>query len=123
MLLDSNVIIDAAKPGGEHLSAYLDHPDASVSIVSRIESLGFHRLTPAEGSKISGSLKLLAQLALDDDIAQRAIGLRQQRRMKLGDAIIAATALEYEVPLVTRNVGDFKHITGLRIIDPFAPPS
>lgn len=123
MLLDSNVIIDAAKPGGEHLSAYLDHPDASVSIVSRIESLGFHRLTPAEGSKISGSLKLLAQLALDDDIAQRAIGLRQQRRMKLGDAIIAATALEYEVPLVTRNVGDFKHITGLRIIDPFAPLS
>ena len=123
MLLDSNVIIDAAKPGGEHLSAYLDHPDASVSIVSRIESLGFHRLTPAEGAKISGSLKLLAQLALDDDIAQRAIGLRQQRRMKLGDAIIAATALEYEVPLVTRNVGDFKHITGLRIIDPFASPS
>jgi hypothetical protein len=40
--------------------------------------------------------------------------------MKLGDAIIAATALEYGVPLVTRNEGDFKHIVGLQVINPFA---
>jgi len=40
--------------------------------------------------------------------------------MKLGDAVIAATALEYGVPLVTRNVDDFKHIPGLQIINPFA---
>lgn len=39
--------------------------------------------------------------------------------MKLGDAIIAATAVEYGVPLVTRNVDDFKHISSLRIINPF----
>lgn len=40
--------------------------------------------------------------------------------MNLGDAIIGATALEYGVPLVTRNVEDFKHIPGLQIINPFA---
>jgi toxin FitB len=40
--------------------------------------------------------------------------------MKLGDAIIAATALEHGVPLVTRNVDDFKHIPGLQVINPFA---
>lgn len=40
--------------------------------------------------------------------------------MKLGDAIIAATALEHKVPLVTRNMDDFKHITGLDIVNPFA---
>ncbi|MFZ4764325.1 MAG: type II toxin-antitoxin system VapC family toxin [Roseimicrobium sp.] len=120
MLLDSNVIIDAAKPGGEHLSAYLNHPAASVSIISRIESLGFSRLTAEEGTKITHSLKLLAELPLDEEIAVRAIGLRQQKKMNLGDAIIAATALEYGVPLVTRNVDDFKHIPGLQIINPFA---
>ena len=120
MLLDSNVIIDAAKPGGEHLSAYLNHPDASVSIISRIESLGFSRLTAEEGTKITLSLKLLAELPLDDEIARCAIGLRQQKKMNLGDAIIGATALEYGVPLVTRNDGDFKHIPGLKIINPFS---
>lgn len=41
-------------------------------------------------------------------------------KMKLGDAIIAATALAYKIPLVTRNVDDFKHIVGLDLINPFA---
>lgn len=31
-----------------------------------------------------------------------------------------AAALEYDVPLVTRNEGNFKHIAGLQIINPFA---
>ena len=48
--------------------------------------------------------------------------LRRQRRMKLGDAIIAATALEIGAKLVTRNVDDFKHIAGLELIDPFGQP-
>jgi len=42
MLLDSNIIITAAKPGGEFLIPLLCNPHASVSIVTRIESLGFH---------------------------------------------------------------------------------
>ena len=64
------------------------------------------------------------ELALDEENIQRAIQLRQQRSMKLGDSIIAATALEYGVALVTRNEGDFKHIAGLQVINPFAasPP-
>jgi predicted nucleic acid-binding protein len=59
---------------------------------------------------------------LDEEIIQRAIQLRQRKSMKLGDAIIAATALEYGVPLVTRNEDDFKHIAGLQLINPFAMP-
>ena len=39
--------------------------------------------------------------------------------MKLGDSIIAATALEIGAKLVTRNVDDFKHIAGLEIANPF----
>lgn len=36
------------------------------------------------------------------------------------DSIIAATALEYDLPLATRNTRDFRHIEGLTLIDPFA---
>jgi predicted nucleic acid-binding protein len=39
--------------------------------------------------------------------------------MNLGDAIIGATAMEYGLPLVTRNVDDFRHIPGLQVINPF----
>lgn len=41
--------------------------------------------------------------------------------MGLADAVIAATALVYQIPLVTRNTDDFKHVAGLQIIDPFNP--
>jgi toxin FitB len=37
----------------------------------------------------------------------------------LADAIIAATALVHNLPLVTRNETDFKHVAGLRVINPF----
>jgi hypothetical protein len=47
--------------------------------------------------------------------------LRQRRKIRLADAIIAATALVYALPLVTRNVDDYKHITALTLINPFAP--
>ena len=40
--------------------------------------------------------------------------------MKLGDAIIAATAVAYGIPLLTRNEDDFKHIPGLDLRTPFA---
>jgi hypothetical protein len=35
------------------------------------------------------------------------------------DAMIAATALEYSMPLATRNEGDFRHLDGLDIVNPF----
>lgn len=57
---------------------------------------------------------------MDERVIERAITLRQQKKMSLADAIIAATALAHDLPLVTRNVDDFKHIAGLILINPFA---
>jgi predicted nucleic acid-binding protein len=54
-----------------------------------------------------------------DQSIEQAIQLRQQKRMKLGDAIIAATAVAYNIPRVIRNVDDFKHIPGLDLRNPF----
>jgi predicted nucleic acid-binding protein len=120
MILDSNIIIGAAKPGGQFLIPFLRDPDAGVSIVTRIEPLGFHQLAVDERILISNALALLSELPLDHEIAGRAVLLHQRRPMKLGDAIIAATALEYDLPLATRNTRDFRHIEGLTLIDPFA---
>ena len=118
MLLDTNIVIDACKPEGARLLPWTGHAQAAVASVTRIEALGYTGISPAEDAAIRGFLTTCLCYPLDDEVLESAIQLRQQKRMKLGDAIIAATALEYGVPLVTRNVQDFKHLTGLQIIDP-----
>jgi predicted nucleic acid-binding protein len=67
----------------------------------------------------------LVLLEIDRPVLDRAVSLRQQKRMSLGDAIIAATAIAHDRVLVTRNVDDFKWITGLRLLNPLdpSPPS
>ena len=40
--------------------------------------------------------------------------------MSLGDALIAATALELGLTLVTHNVRDYRWIAGLELLDPLA---
>jgi toxin FitB len=120
MLLDSNIIIESCKPGREWLSPWTDHPDAAIASVTKVETLGFTGIDRREESSIRAYLDHCLSCPLDNEIIERAIVIRQQRKMKLGDAIIAATALEYDLPLATRNTRDFQHIEGLTLIDPFA---
>ena len=47
-----------------------------------------------------------------------AITLKQQRKMSLGDALIAATCIKYNKILATRNTADFDWIEDLRVINP-----
>ena len=119
-LLDSNIVIAAAVPEADGLRADLSTEPCAISIVTRIEVLGFHRLSAEEESGLREFLSRVETHALDDAVAARGIALRQQRKMGLGDAIIAATALVHGLTLVTRNVDDFKHVAGLEIINPFA---
>ena len=57
-------------------------------------------------------------IALDDDITAKTIELRKKYKIKLPDAIIAATALVFELTLITGNIDDFKNIEGIDILNP-----
>ena len=46
-------------------------------------------------------------IALDEEIAVRAVDLRRNHHIKLPDAIILATAQPHAMLLVTRNTRDF----------------
>ena len=59
---------------------------------------------------------MLDVLPIDDRVIRQAISLRQTRKMSLGDALIAATALVYNLPLVIRNIRDFSGLVGLTLI-------
>jgi len=81
--------------------------------------LGFHRLDPVEKNKLEFFLSGMTILPLEQKVVVRAVTLRQERKMSLGDALIAASALEFEHTLVTRNVKDFEWIEGLSLLNPF----
>jgi predicted nucleic acid-binding protein len=118
MLLDSNIIIYSAKREHAELRHFLNDNLYSVSAVSRIEVLGYHLLDEKEREYLEKFFKAAIVLRISDEVVTQALQLRQQRRMSLGDAIIAGTALANQLELVTRNVRDFSWIQGLRIVNP-----
>ena len=70
--------------------------------------------------RVSGSARLVLNglslvVGIDAQTAALAIDLRRQRKMTLGDALIAATCLEHGLKLATRNTSDFDWIAGLTV--------
>jgi hypothetical protein len=64
MVLDTNIVIYSAKPGGELLRPWLEDANAAVSMVSRIEALGFPGIANDEKTALEGALQSLPQMGL-----------------------------------------------------------
>lgn len=120
MLIDSNIVIYSVMPEHVFLDAWLDRPDVSFSIITKIEVLGYSQLTDAQREHFEKLFRMACVIPLDDAVTQACIQLRRNHKIKLADAMLAATALVHNVPLVTRNTEDFAGISGLQVLNPFA---
>lgn len=118
MLADSNILIYATQPAHESLRRWLAETLPKVSIISKVEILGYHKLHAAEKSLLTELLDSLELIYLTPATYEIAIQLRQQRKITLGDALIAATSLERGYALATCNTGDFAWISELKLINP-----
>lgn len=105
MLIDSNIIVYATKPEYAILRQLIADNAPVVSAVSYVEVLGYHRLTHEERRHFEAFFAATLILPLSRMVLDQAIKLRQLRKMTLGDALVAATALTYGLTLVTRNPG------------------
>lgn len=118
MLVDSNIIIYAARPENKQLLEFIRLNAPLASDVSRIEVLGYPELVPDELKFFEDFFDSTVVLPVTEHVVTEAIRLRQIRRMKLGDSLIAATALVHKLDLITNNTKDFKWITNLFLINP-----
>ena len=117
-LIDTNLIIYAALPNFHWLLPIIKTKDSAIATITRIEVLGFSNIQTREEVFFTRYFSSIQQCPLSEDIILKAIALRQQKKIKLGDSIIAATALFYNAELYTHNVVDFNWIDGLVVIDP-----
>jgi predicted nucleic acid-binding protein len=86
--------------------------------VSLVEALGYPDILAAEEQRIKMLFDTMIEIPLNASVTRTAVRLRQLKRMSLGDAIVAATALENNCTLWTANVEDFAHIDGLLLHNP-----
>jgi hypothetical protein len=119
MLVDSDILIYAAQPGYAQLRRFIADHAPAVSAVSYVEVLGYHQLDDEARQYLAEFFRLAQVVPLSQAVLDQAVALRQQRKMSLGDALVAGTALVHGLPLVTRNVGDFQWIQGLSLLNPF----
>lgn len=117
-LLDSNIIIYAAKPEYAFLQTFIEENSPAVSAVSQIEVLGYHRITEPEKVLFTEFFAAADVLPISGATIEKASELRQVKKLTLGDSLIAATALIYDLTLITNNTADFDWIDGLKLFNP-----
>ncbi len=118
-LLDTNAIV-ALLQGTPQLIQLLQNADwIGVSVISQIEFLAFSGLSQADRQLFQQFLQRVEVIGLvssDTVLIEKIIEIRQQFRLKLPDAIIAAMALQNSTSLVTAD-REFAKVTVLTVIN------
>lgn len=122
-LIDTNVIIyymDGKIPD-THIEKVSEifRNSFNISTITKIEIMGWHKIPESEKVKLTAFMDNANVIYIDGDIEAKTIELKQEMKIPVPDAIIAATAYVYNLVLVTRNEKDFKHIEGLNLYNPF----
>ena len=122
-LIDSNVLIDymadLIPAQGSDFVENLFNTQFLISVITKIEVLGYNDF-PHKMLTMRNFIALSEILPLNETVTEKTIGLKCDfRKMKLGDAIIAATAITYNLILITCNEKDFEMIENLKVINPY----
>jgi toxin FitB len=110
ILVDTDVFIDHLRGArrlapGRHRLHY--------SVISRAELFAGNTASDL----VTTLLAPFREVPVDRSIAERAGRIRRESSIRLPDALIAATAIEHELGLATRNRSDFESVRGLRLRD------
>jgi predicted nucleic acid-binding protein len=114
VFFDTNILIDHLS-GVERAGAELRrYQDRAISIITWMEVMAGS--CSEDESRIRAFLAAFRCLPITPDVAERSFLVRKQRKLKLPDAIILATAETADRRLITRNTRDFpEDDPGIRI--------
>lgn len=110
--IDSDILIDYLR-GVENARSFLmsaaEKSNLSISVVSIVELYaGKETKDEDKRKRIDGFLQGFILIGMDGSLARTAGKLRRDHEKPFADMIIAATALDYNLCLVTRNIKHFE---------------
>jgi len=120
-LIDSNAVLEflggmLPSSASNQLQDIVDLNTHYLSVINQIELLGFDG-PAAEMQTLETFIASCNVLPLFDAVVQKTIELRKAHKIKLPDAVIAATALVHNLKVITRNISDYDKIQGLEVIN------
>lgn len=114
ILVDTNILINLSE-GKNGIDRYLDNAFIFVSVITEIELLGWHKLTESQNQFYQSLLKDCQIVELTPEVRKNAIAIRKTNKIKVPDAIIAATSMYLDIPLLTFDSG-FSKIKNLNLL-------
>ncbi|HAT76089.1 MAG TPA: VapC toxin family PIN domain ribonuclease [Flavobacterium sp.] len=112
-LADTNFLINVSQDN-PIVYPFLDI-DICISFITEIELLGVFSINKTQKSNVQKMLNSCFVMEMNPEIKQITINLKQKYKLKLADAIIAATAIHYNLMFITSDA-DFKSIKELELI-------
>lgn len=124
-IVDTDILIDAAlqiSKAIDCLDGLEQNSKLSVSVITQMELF----VGCADKTELKNTERFLQRfqvLKINEQISDTAIGLLLQYRLSHGlaipDALIAATAITFNQPFISKNQRDFRFIKGLRLLPYF----
>ncbi|MBK7410057.1 MAG: type II toxin-antitoxin system VapC family toxin [Saprospirales bacterium] len=101
-VVDTNIVLYLFN-GDETVASLLDGRNIYISFITELELLGFHGITEEERAVAKDFIGDSIVIDLNEQIKRIAIDLRVKYMLKLPDAIIAASALYLNLPLISAD--------------------
>ncbi|MGZ3754950.1 MAG: type II toxin-antitoxin system VapC family toxin [Mucilaginibacter sp.] len=114
ILVDTNIILYLLSKS-DTLENYLQGKDIYVSFITDLELVAPKSIPIQEEQKIIELLSDCTIIPLNNRIKEKYIEIRKKHSLKLADAIIAATAVAFDFPLITADK-QFKTVKELKLI-------
>jgi predicted nucleic acid-binding protein len=112
-LADTNFLIYTAQKNSI-VESFLDYT-IGISFITEMELLGVFSISKIQKNSMQNVINECFVIEMNAEIKNKAIQIKQKYKLKLPDAIIASTAILYNLPFISAD-SDFKNIKELNLI-------
>jgi predicted nucleic acid-binding protein len=102
IIADTNILIYLLK-GDVRIAEQLEGRQVFISVITEMELLGMYGISQTNLKFVKNVINDCVIVDFNNEIKQTAIELKQKHKIKLPDAIIAATSIFFNFPLFTAD--------------------